>query len=207
MAASRNSTSNMAAESAPDPTPPASGQAVSLPDDADLLRRAGHGEGGAFRELVNRHGRYLFGVARLLAGNRSYDADDLLQETYVAALAAAGRFRGDASVKTWLVSILVRQAALLRRKVQRFPRLASKEAISQGGMNASNAGTASDAKLDLARMLEALSPEHRQVIVLRELQRMSYEEIAEALGVPRGTVESRLFRAREDLRKKFKGYL
>ena len=65
----------------------------------------------------------------------------------------------------------------------------------------------SDARLDLAVMLEALSPEHRKVIVLREVEGLSYDEMAAALGVPRGTVESRLFRAREELRKKFKGYL
>jgi RNA polymerase sigma-70 factor (ECF subfamily) len=63
-----------------------------------------------------------------------------------------------------------------------------------------------DAKLDLSVMLARLSPEHREVIVLRELEGMTYEQIAAALGVPRGTVESRLHRAREELRKRFKGY-
>jgi RNA polymerase sigma-70 factor (ECF subfamily) len=60
--------------------------------------------------------------------------------------------------------------------------------------------------MDLAVMLEQLSPEHREVIVLRELEGMTYEQIAATLEVPRGTVESRLHRAREDLRKRFKGY-
>ena len=55
-------------------------------------------------------------------------------------------------------------------------------------------------------MLEALSPDHRRVIVLRELEGLSYEEMASVLGVPRGTVESRLHRAREELRKRFKEY-
>ena len=64
-----------------------------------------------------------------------------------------------------------------------------------------------EAKLDLTTMLQKLSPEHRAVIVLRELERLSYDEMAEALGIPRGTVESRLHRAREELRRKFKGYL
>ena len=173
-------------------------------NDADLLRRAGHGEGGAFRDLVNRHGRYLHGVARSLVHKRADDADDLLQETFVAALVAAGRFRGDASVRTWLVSIMVRQAALARRKQGRFPRLADPATLAGELTDGTLDGTgASDAKLDLAQMLESLSLEHRQVIIFRELEHMSYEQMAHELGVPRGTVESRLSRAREELRKRF----
>lgn len=201
----RNHTSDMAAE-------PASGGTQPLPfdgiDDADLLRRAGHGEGGAFQELVNRHGRYLHGVARSLAGNRPDDADDLVQETFVAVLGAARKFRGEASVRTWMVSILVRQSALQRRKHRRFPRLSQDGAVTEGPLVKASpfADAAVDAKLDLAKMLESLSIEHRQIIVLRELQQMSYEQMATVLDVPRGTVESRLSRAREELRKKFKEY-
>ena len=76
-------------------------------------------------------------------------------------------------------------------------------AVASGALG----GGGADARLDLSVMLAALSPEHRQVILLRELEGMSYEAIAETLGVPRGTVESRLHRAREELRKRFKGYL
>jgi RNA polymerase sigma-70 factor (ECF subfamily) len=61
-------------------------------------------------------------------------------------------------------------------------------------------------RADVAAMLDTLSPEHREVIVLRELQGLSYEEMAEALGIPRGTVESRLHRARRDLKRRFAGY-
>ncbi len=64
-----------------------------------------------------------------------------------------------------------------------------------------------DAKLDLAQMLEGLTPDQRQVIVLRELEGMTYEEMAAALHVPRGTVESRLHRARAALKELFRGYL
>lgn len=176
-------------------------------DDTELLNQIGRGDPAACRALLERHGPYLFGVAHALVGNAA-DAEDLVQETLIGAL--GGRFRGESSVRTWLVRILTNQAGMLRRRPwKRAPHVGLDETPSPAAA-ASDAGGgpgAADAKLDLATMLSALSLEHRQVLVLRELEGLSYEQIAEALHLPRGTVESRLFRAREDLRKKFKGYL
>jgi RNA polymerase sigma-70 factor (ECF subfamily) len=169
--------------------------------DAELLRRIYAGDQAAFRTLVDRHGRYLTGVAISLCGNRT-DAEDLVQETFVAALTS--RFRGESSARTWLVQILVRRSAMLRRSRKREqgqPLAGESERSSRSEVS----GT--DAKLDLARMLEGLSPDQRQVIVLRELEGLSYEEMAAALHVPRGTVESRLHRARAALKQLFRGYL
>ena len=186
------------------------GDKRNVHDDADLMRRAAGGDQAAFRALVDRHGRYLTGVAFSLCGNAT-DAEDLVQETLVAALTST--FRGESKVRTWLVQILVRRAALLRRSRKRqhgetlanaVGATAGDDARPRGGASATSA---TDAKLDLAKMLEALTPEHRQIIVLRELEGLSYDEMAEALGVPRGTVESRLHRARAVLKEKFKGYL
>jgi RNA polymerase sigma-70 factor (ECF subfamily) len=176
-----------------------------VPDDAELLRRI-QDDPAAFRELVNRHARYLYGIAFSLSGNAA-DAEDLVQETFAATLTS--HFRGEAAVRTWLVQILVRRAAMLRRG-RKHPAVAGRVELTDQAAPAKRgpsgvAGT--DAKLDLAVMLEGLSPEHRQVIVLREVEGLSYEEIAEVLGVPRGTVESRLHRARAELRRKFEGYL
>ncbi len=158
--------------------------------------------------LVDREARYLYGIAHALTGNAA-DAEDLVQETFVGAL--NGRFRGESSIRTWLVAILVRRAGMLRRA---RGRRRERQSLDDGetGRATKNAAAGSgaprsDAKLDLATMLQGLSLEHRTVIVLRELHGMSYEEMADALGVPRGTVESRLFRAREELRRRFAGYL
>jgi RNA polymerase sigma-70 factor (ECF subfamily) len=193
--------------------PPAgSGEPRKLPSDADLLAQTGQGNQDAFRELVNRHGRYLYGVAHSLSGN-SADAEDLVQETLIGALGS--RFRGESSVRTWLVGILVRRAGMLYRTKRRRARslsLSSSSWPDEGAPQADpvsrapegSAGT--DARLDLSVMLQRLSPEHREVIVLRELEGMTYEQIAGTLSIPQGTVESRLHRAREELRKKFKGY-
>ncbi len=171
-------------------------------DDAGLLKAiAGGGptSESAFAELVSRHGRYLYGVARALVPNAA-DADDVVQETFIAVLGA--RFRGESSVRTWLVRTLINRAAMLRRSQKRRTQRTQSFA-AQGGSSQADASGASDAKMDLPAMLEGLSEEHREVIVMREMQGMSYAEMAEALHVPRGTVESRLFRAREELRKRF----
>jgi RNA polymerase sigma-70 factor (ECF subfamily) len=172
-----------------------------IPDDTELLRQVAQGDQAAFRALVDRHARYLHGVAFALVNNAA-DAEDIVQETFIAVL--KGNFRGESAVRTWMVQILVRRAGMLRRsRGRKGPHVSI-----DGSAPATRSGASdSEAKLDLTTMLEALSPEHRAVIVLRELERMSYEEMATALDVPRGTVESRLHRAREELRKRFKGYL
>jgi RNA polymerase sigma-70 factor, ECF subfamily len=183
-------------------------EAREVPDDIELLRQICRGDGAAFRVLVERESRYLYGIAHALTGN-SADAEDLVQETFTGTLKT--RFRGEASARTWLVQILVKQAAMLfrsrrRQKNDRSLGLGSREdRANEMTAPAETAGT--EARLDLSTMLAELSDEHRTVIVLRELQGMSYGEMAAVLGVPQGTVESRLFRAREELRRRFSGYL
>lgn len=177
-----------------------------MSEKIDWARQLGRGDAAAYRVLVDSEARYLFGIAHALTGNAA-DAEDLVQETFTGAI--NGRFRGESSVRTWLVRILVRRASMLRRSQRRRPT----ESLSQMGPEPADTGTRSggtggiEAKLDLSTMLEGLSVDHRTVIVLREMQGMAYEEIAEALQIPVGTVESRLHRARDELRRRFKGYL
>jgi len=170
--------------------------------DAELLRRVYAGDQGAFRAIVDRHGRYLTGVAIALCGGNRADAEDLVQETFVAAITS--RFRGESAVRTWLVQILVRRSAMLRRSRKREHGQPVADDEAKRSTRSKVAET--DAKLDLAQMLEGLTPDQRQVIVLRELEGLSYEEMAAALHVPRGTVESRLHRARAALKQLFQGY-
>jgi RNA polymerase sigma-70 factor (ECF subfamily) len=183
-----------------------------VPEDSELLEQIRRGDQAAYRALLNRHARYLFGIAHSLTRGHASDAEDLVQETFMGVLTST--FRGESSVRTWMVKILVNRAAMLRRTRKRHPESALLEtqalpASARSGSSGVGAGAESgvEAKLDLKTMLEALSEDHREVIVLRELEGLSYEEIARALNIPRGTVESRLHRAREELRRKFKGYL
>ncbi|CAN5423314.1 sigma-70 family RNA polymerase sigma factor [soil metagenome] len=171
--------------------------------DHDLLKRSAAGDGQAFHTLVDRHADRLFSIATSLIGNAA-DAEDVLQETLAGAFRGLKKFEGRASVKTWLTRILVLQVAKWRRDrkgKQPLPIESAEPPVTHGE------SAATERKLDLHAALAALSADHQEVLVLREFEQLSYEEIAAVLDVPRGTVESRLFRARAELREKLKAYL
>jgi RNA polymerase sigma-70 factor (ECF subfamily) len=181
---------------------PASAEGSIETGDLELLRRAATGSGPAFHQLVDRHAQRLYRLAVSLVGNAS-DAEDVLQEAFAGAFRGLSGFEARSSVKTWLTRILVTQAAKWRRDKARRP---------MGSLTGDHADAGGDpassvqASVDLHAALRQLSPEHREVLVLREFEGLSYEEIAKLLDVPRGTIESRLHRARAELRDKLKGY-
>ena len=182
------------------------GQPCSI-SDAELVRRIRHGSRPAFHDLVDRYADYLFGLAVSLVGNPA-DAEDLVQETYAGAFRGLRSFRGRSSIKTWLARILVRQAARhhrtrARRKV--IPMDVDLAVVEQQSVPSS--APSADVRMDVRAAICSLSAAHREVIVFRELKGFSYDEIAEVLSVPRGTVESRLFRARRELKGLLKEYL
>jgi RNA polymerase sigma-70 factor (ECF subfamily) len=167
--------------------------------DAELLKASARGDGRAFHRLVDRHADRLYRVAFSLVGNVA-DAEDVVQEALAGAYRGAGKFEGRSSVRSWLTRIVMTQAAKFWRS-RKGKRQASLE--SAGEAPIADAGpNAVDAKMDLSAALQQLSDEHREVIVLREIEGLAYEEMAQMLGVPRGTIESRLFRGRAELKKK-----
>jgi RNA polymerase sigma-70 factor, ECF subfamily len=174
------------------------------PDDVELLRQAAAGNARAFHELVDRHADRLYRLATSLVGNAA-DAEDVLQETFTGAFRGLKGFEQRASVRTWLTRILVTQAAKWRRDRKR--RMVEPIEPHEESMGRTGAQESAAAKIDLQAALQKLSDEHRQVLVLREFDLMSYDEIAQVLDVPRGTVESRLHRARLELREKMKAYV
>ena len=172
-------------------------------DERTLVRRARDGDAAACHDMVDRYSDYLYRLAFSLVGNAA-DAEDVLQETFSGAFRSLRRFEARASLKTWLSQILVRQAARCHRSRARH-KMAALDAEPEPGQAPHD--SASDTRMDMLAALDALSTEHREVIVLREFQGMTYEEIADVLEAPRGTVESRLFRAREQLKARLKDYL
>jgi len=192
------------------PVEPEDYKAREAGEDLLLLRRAGAGDGRAFHKLVDRHSGRLFGLAYSLLGN-SADAEDVVQEAFAGAFKGISGFEGRSSVATWLTRILVLQAAKWRRDQSRPAEKAAGESLAgfpAGGRLGKESGAgAVERRLDLQAALNELSPEHKEVLILREFEGHSYEEIAQLLGVPRGTVESRLHRARGELRTRLKEYL
>jgi RNA polymerase sigma-70 factor (ECF subfamily) len=176
-------------------------------DELSLVRDLKRGADPAFQRVLDVHGPRLLRLARAMLGNPS-DAEDALQQTLIGLMQSIGSFRGESSLKTWLTRIMVNQASKIRRS--RSTRSAvsldagAAEPISAAVVGSTSAAVA--AKADVQTMLAELSPEHRDILVLRELEGFSYKEIAEALGIAQGTVESRLFRAREQMRRRFEGY-
>jgi RNA polymerase sigma-70 factor, ECF subfamily len=181
--------------------------------DLELVRSAVGGDDGAFHALVDRHARSLFRTALALSRNRD-DAEDLTQETLVAAYKGLKNFAGRSSVKTWLTTIMTRQAYKVWRRAKRGggspvsidarPRDDGPRPIKvDDAMVSPSATPLVENRLDVMEILRRLTDPHREVLVLREIQGLSYEEIAAVLGVPRGTVESRLFRARAEFRERY----
>jgi RNA polymerase sigma-70 factor (ECF subfamily) len=178
-------------------------------DAAPLLTRLRAGDAYAFEELVRAYQHRVFGVAFRMLGNAA-EAEEMAQETFLRAHRGLAEFRGDAKLSTWLYAITSRLC---------LNRLASGErsmtrAGDAGLMQIPNEAGGPDVVLDqteleaaLHRAIAELPDERRIVVVLRDLEGLSYEEIAEALDLPTGTVRSRLHRARLDLKDKLERFL
>ncbi|MCY3019671.1 MAG: sigma-70 family RNA polymerase sigma factor [Planctomycetota bacterium] len=184
------------------------------PPDADhdlkLLRRAQQGDDAAFEELMSRYSDLFHALASFLVG-RSADAEDVVQDTFLAAYESMRSFQARSSVKTWLSAILLRRAALCHRRSSarrsaQSGRLSDASRALLNGNTAASLTAASDVKMDVLAVLQTLQPDHREIVVLREMDGMSYQQIADVLDLPGGTVESRLFRARQELKMRLKDY-
>jgi RNA polymerase sigma-70 factor (ECF subfamily) len=181
----------------------------------ELVQASAGGDRKAFHSLVDRYAPELTRLARSLSRTRS-DAEDVVQETFIGAYRSAARFDGRASVRTWLTRILVRQAAKAwnknrrQRETQRLDGVEGSDGAWQrpdGSSGLAGSTSSVDRRIDLQQIIATLGEDHRQVIVMREIDGLSYAEISDALGVPQGTVESRLHRARAELRVKLAGYM
>lgn len=183
-------------------------------DDARLLvKRAKENDLFAFEELVRIHQNRVYALCLQLSGSRD-DAQDLAQEAFIRAYRALGNFRNEADFGTWLHRITVNVWLNFRRKNSRGQPVSLDEPYrGEDGSEVQHEVAAEDGdplqaleELEFRSLvraaLDSLSEEHRAVLVLREIEGYSYEEVSRMLGCSLGTVKSRLSRAREIMRRK-----
>jgi RNA polymerase sigma-70 factor, ECF subfamily len=176
---------------------------VSRPlDEASLVVRAKHGDAAAYEELVRMHQAIAFRVAFVAVGDRG-DAEEAVQDGFVKAYRALGRFRDGAPFRPWLLQIVANEARNRRRSSGRRAGLALRAAAAASGDAAPSpeaAALSHERRERLLAALGSLDERDRAVLVHRFLLDLGEEETAAALGVRRGTVKSRTARALERLR-------
>jgi RNA polymerase sigma-70 factor, ECF subfamily len=189
-------------------------RAKEAEEDRVLIERAQAGDKGAFRRLVERHQRRAFAVALALVRDEN-DARELVQDAFLRAFKSLSSFQGSSSFFTWLYRIVTNLSIDLMRKPGR--QMASLEEnrldTDEGGdlepalmsrldhIDPSDSVRRREIGARLQAALDALPSYHRAVIIMREVEGLSYDEMAQIMGVSKGTIMSRLFHARQKLQR------
>jgi RNA polymerase sigma-70 factor (ECF subfamily) len=176
-------------------------------DDQRLIAECLQGDTAAFGVLVRRYQDRLYHTVYHLVDNAE-DAQDVVQEAFLNAYQALAGFKGDAQFSTWLYRIAVNTAISLKRKRRATVRIdggaAGETAEPSDASEQSRPGHAlerAEQERRVRQALSRLSPEHRAVLVMKDMEGQKYETMAEVLQVPVGIIRSRLHRARLELRQ------
>jgi RNA polymerase sigma-70 factor, ECF subfamily len=197
----------------------ASSNSVYSTVESEFIERLKAGEAQAFDELVTNYSSKIYALLVRLTEDEE-EARDLTQDTFLSALRAIKNFRGEADLKTWLYRIAVNESRNRFRWWKRrnrnsiisldadnsFSQTPLSETISDTAMNPEAETLQRERERALRKALNELPTNFREVIVLRDIEGLSYEEVATALETNVGTVKSRIARGREELRKKLSGF-
>lgn len=178
------------------------------PDDSRLIAECLAGRTAAFGELVRRYQDRLYNTVYRLVDNAE-DAQDVVQDAFLSAYQGLGSFKGEAQFFTWLYRIAVNTAISLKRKQRAVLPLRTGPADESGAepldrsedSRPEHALERAEQERRIQQALGRLSPEHRAVLILKDMEGEKYETMAEILQVPIGTIRSRLHRARLELRE------
>jgi RNA polymerase sigma-70 factor (ECF subfamily) len=181
--------------------------------DEQIVERALAGDGEAFGEIVRRWERRIFALAYGILG-REEDARDATQETFIAAFRNLKGFRGEAKVSSWLHRIAVNQCITRQRRARVRGETSLEAQEGDGGAQFASTAEENPAKHvesherneAVRRAVNALPPELRSVVVMKEFEDLTFQEIADTLGVPLSTVKSRLYTALKQLRMRLETY-
>ena len=187
--------------------------------ESSLLRRLRDRDERAFRELIDEHRDRVFNITYRMLGNRA-EAEDVAQEVFITVFKQIENFRGDSKFSTWLYRVTVNHCKnrikyLARRHDRDRDELDETSQQQNGAVNGAPVRAKNpDKALESAQMekllqeaIASLDDEQRAVVILRDVEDLSIEEICEITGLPDGTVKSRLHRARLVLRKKMQRHV
>ena len=172
-----------------------------------LLEKARHGDQEAFGELVRLYEKKVYALTLRMCKNPD-DAAEAAQEAFLSAWQGLKFFRGEASFSTWLYRLASNACVDLLRKEQRHKAAAGPSLndadtyieVADDAATPQELAERSELREQIEEGLQSLSPEHREVLILRELHQLSYDEIAQTLDLDTGTVKSRISRGRKALR-------
>ena len=175
--------------------------------DDELVRRHLDGHRDAFTELVRRHEDRVFALATRLMGNRQ-DARDATQEVFLQLLRKLDRYESRAAFTTWLYRVAANVCYDLLRQRRRQPVLAPEaDPPPLEDPRAGEPFIGVELRPELSRALAELSEDFRTVVVLHDIEQLRYQDIADALDIPVGTVKSRLSRGRQELARSLRNLL
>jgi len=184
--------------------------------DQELVRASRRGDRDAFRELVERYERKVVSIAVGMVHNRE-DAVEIAQETFVKAYENLVRFKGESSFYTWLYRIVVNRAIDFQRRERRHPTVGLEDWGGGEGYeeilkeerltDPYQKAQAREVGERVSAAIDELTPDHKAVILLREVEGLSYDEISRVMQCSKGTVMSRLHYARKKLQRKLKDCL
>jgi RNA polymerase sigma-70 factor (ECF subfamily) len=166
--------------------------------DAELIERYLNGDAAAFSALVRRHEKRVYNLCYRMLG-RDEDARDASQDAFLTALRKLSSFRGEAQFTTWLHRVTVNACYDVLRKKKREPMLETpreEDAPEPPGPASPDHADSAVTAVDVQRALMKVPQEFRAVLVMHDVHDMAYEDVAESLGIPVGTVKSRLHRGR-----------
>ena len=177
--------------------------------DAECVRRVQRGETDAFETLVRRHEKTIFNLVYRMLGDTE-EAAEVSQEVFLSAFRATGQFRGDANFSTWLYRIAINHASTRRKTLNSRQRkvvpIESADSLHDPEPGPLEILERQEIREKVQFALNQLEPDDAAVILLRDMQDVSYSEVAHVLQIPVGTVKSRLHRARQALKSRLKSY-
>lgn len=182
------------------------------PGDERAVTRFLAGDVAGFEAIVQRYSGMIFSLAARLVGPS--EAEDIVQDTFLRAFRGLERFRGESSLKTWLYTIALNRVRARHGAMARFrqffvaPRPSDDDSFfdildlaEDPGDSPEESALVSERRRRLRAAMKSLPDEFRESVVLRDLEGLSYEEIADVLGIPIGTVRSRIARGRAQLKE------